>query len=143
SLLQGVTLNGSETPATALVGRRPHARDQWMVNDQPAFGWIPAGIHPRVEDATPIHLYHGDPRNFGAAHLEKHRHYWGRFAATPPEWVWLKCQQSGRMFLHEDSDRKLKVMLTLNPAALLILEHRPEHQCFSVVSLHPRPQGWT
>lgn len=119
--------------------RLPHHLDQWLVNGSQAFGWISGDTHPAIAEDTPIYLFHGNRRDYGAAHIEKHKNFWKRYATSAPAWVWLKCQQSGRIFITSEQDRKIKLHLSLSPSALLVLEYREEHCCFSVVSLHPKP----
>lgn len=54
----------------------------------------------------------------------------------------MKCQSGGKIYISEEGHNKLAVFLHLHPLALLIIEYQSLRKCFSVVSLHPRPQGY-
>lgn len=121
--------------------QRGHPDDQWLVNGQPAFGYVPGGLIEACATTAPIYLFHGDAAQ-GAHHIAtKHGHWVQKNGGSVPELVWKKCHQSGKAFFNDDEARKLNLSLQLSPSALLVLRYEPAKHFFNVVTLYYREQA--
>ncbi len=85
------------------------------------FGILPANTIKQLESDVPIRLNVGN-KYFGQVHIErKHGHWVKKHNLTVPELVYYKLGQPGKIFCTE-KDSKIKLSLSIQPSALLVLE---------------------
>lgn len=101
--------------------------DFWQVDGSIDFGHIPANIQ-FDGSGDPIRLHIGNV-HFGAEHIMKHETKWPQHLREklPAELVFLKLNTPGAIWTAE-VDHKKKLMLSLRPSALMVLEHRYIHK---------------
>jgi hypothetical protein len=122
------------------TGSQKH--DLWLVDASPDFAIFPANIIPSISIDTPIWLKVGS-KQFGETHIrEKHGHWVSKQGKTVPELVYFKLGQSGPIYCTE-SHSKLKISLSITPAALLVLDYNDTHAVphFSVTTLYNHPHA--
>jgi hypothetical protein len=111
---------GSSMPNFTATGTNKF--DFWQVDGSIDFGHIPANIQ-FDGSGDPIRLHIGNV-HFGAEHIMKHETKWPQHLREklPAELVFLKLNTPGAIWTAE-VDHKKKLMLSLRPSALMVLEH--------------------
>ncbi len=114
-----------------------HHSDLWLVNGSPDFAIFPGGIIPGFTVDVPIRLKVGNLA-YGGKHIQ-HRHaVWCKKQGfdSVPALVYHKLSHAGEVYSTESAG-KLKIMMRLNPSALLVIEHitHPEPH-FSITTLY-------
>lgn len=111
--------------------------DFYSVNDTIDFAYMPI-IEGITDKTIPIRLQRGDS-SFGSTHIDyKHKAWLQKNKTTAPEMVWIKLQQSGFIYTTEEDD-KLKVVMRMPPAALVVLRFiEAREPFFSIVSVYFR-----
>jgi len=117
--------------------------DVWLVDGSPDFAIFPANIISEIEADIPIWLKVGD-KYFGETHIRtKHGHWVNMNKKTVPELVHFKLGQSGSIYCAE-TNSKLKISLSITPAALLVLElitsNIEPHLSVTTLYAHPNRQ---
>ncbi|MEQ1556627.1 MAG: hypothetical protein ABL915_07495 [Gallionella sp.] len=111
--------------------------DLWLVNGSPEFAIFPAGLVDGVESETPIYLKVGN-LSYGETHIRSKHFHWVKKQnfQSVAELVYFKLEQPGLVYCTE-TDSKLKIMMRLNPSAMLVLQlyHHP-HLHFSVTTIY-------
>jgi hypothetical protein len=113
-----------------------HASDLWLVDGSPDFAIFPSGTIESITEDTPIHLKVGTPA-YGAIHIQKRERWYKQHGfESAAAFVYFKLSHSGPIYTTE-VETKIKIMMRLNPNALLVLEHftrgRPH---FSVTTIY-------
>lgn len=115
-----------------------HHLDHWLVDGRADFSIFPSGIVADVNVATPIRLSVGH-LGFGEVHIShKHKPVLLKHKLSAPEFVYMKLAHSGVVHCCEERD-KLKINLTIHPAALIVLtliEPSGKEPFFSVTTIY-------
>lgn len=126
-------------PIFSTTGHQPW--DCWLADGDRAFGYLPGGLLPGVNQACPIWLKVGTEA-YGERHITKrHGHWVERQGMGVPELVFAKLGQSGVIYTTE-REGKLKINLRLAPASLMVLDwmgqHAHPHYSVTTLFAHPR-----
>lgn len=117
--------------------------DFWLINGQTNFALIPPNVIPeyKIEGfdnacAASVRLQNGKKPSFGYEHiLFKHGAWAKKLASSIPELIYIKLGQSGDIYLTEHQN-KVKILLRVNPSALMVLNYIEKGNFFSVVTLY-------
>lgn len=116
-------------------GEKQH--DRWLVNGSPVFSVFPGGIVEGIDSNIPIFLKVGTP-DYGEKHIRKKHAHWVKIQKfnSVAELVYFKLAQPGEIYCTE-ADKKIKIMMRLNPSAIMVMElfYRPQLH-FSVTTLY-------
>lgn len=113
-------------------------RDFWLIDGQKDWAIIPNGTINGFNQDLPVRLQVGD-LSWGQKHIDnKHRHWLEKLNKSLADTLYLKLGQSGQIYSTED-DCKIKIMMYINPGALLVLRHVQDDKdgdFFTVVTLY-------
>jgi len=112
-------------------------KDYWLVNGSRDFSIFPAGIIESITNDIPIHLKVGN-KFYGEMHIRNSHARWYKEKGfnCAAELIHTKLSHTGTIYCTE-SQSKIKIMMMLNPSALLLLEHRVSpHHHFSVTTIY-------